>query len=1561
MHRRKQEFQTIRSEGGLLPPDLFRRVLDPKEGLDGTRPEDYGLPQGERLNEVITQSWNRLRKHWAEFRAAAEFLPETEPGTGLTNDRWSLPLLRELGFGLLPTTAGPEIGGRTYAINRFFGPVPIHLVGCGLSLDRRAAGVRGAAAANPHGLVQEFINRSTGHLWAIVSNGLRLRLLRNNQALSRQSFLEFDVEAMFAGELYSDFVLLWLVAHATRFAPREGNKPDTCWLEQWTRLADEQGTRALGELRGGVEKALQILGEGFTSHPKNTALRDGLRTGQVSLADFHGQLLRVVYRLIFLFVAEDRTLDGLPLLHPRDGSEPAMTARERFALHYGTARLREMAAKIKGSRHGDLWRQFQIIVAALSGDANFAVVRQALALPALGSFLWDPSSTLALNAAELANHDFLEALRDLAFTRQGKVLRPVDYENLGAEELGGVYETLLALTPQISADGSRFTFAEFAGNERKTSGAYYTPDSLVQCLLDSALDPIVEEAINGKSGSEAEKAILALKVCDPAVGSGHFLVGAAHRLAIHLARVRAVAHGEGEASALVYQHALRDVIGHCLYGVDVNPMAAELCRVSLWLEAIEPGKPLSFLEHRIQCGNSLLGATPALLAKGVPDGAFNPIEGDNKEICREFKRINKDEHNLQMRLFVATTEPWEQLGNLAVSLANLDSIDDNSLEGIREKQKQYEQTMLSADYLSGRFWADAWCAAFVWKKTREFNYPITEEVFRRIEHNPNAVDPWMRNEIQRLAGQYQFFHWHLAFPDVFRVPPFGVVPENEQADWNGGFDCVLGNPPWERIQVEANQFFASRKPDWIELRRSEREIAIKILEQNDPRLFSEWVEQRRFDLATTAFLKVSGHFPLSTQKNVNSYAVFMELAMELVAVRGRCGLILQSGIATDDIMKPLFQALTSERRLVSFFDFVNLEGLFPGVHRTHPHFCLLTAAGPQRALTAEFSFWNTNPSQLRDSDRRFKLSVEDIALLNPNTRTCPIFRSKRDAELSKAIYRRTPILWRDGPPEQNPWALSIRRIFSMAYDSGDFIPSVALPDTDSNLVRVYEAKLFHQFDHRYGTYDPCTVGLPECRELRDTERLPQTLALPRFWAEAKELSRRLASSLWAREYLLAYRDVTNAANERTCISCILPRQASDDTVRVLLPKIGDAAEFGALIANLNSFILDYAARNCVASTHLSEYLAKQLPIVPPATHASPCPWNGLALPVKAWETPRVLELIYTAWDLEPFARDCGWPGPPFYWDEERRFLLRCELDAAFFHLYLPSEPNGEWRPAEGEIAEELEQLKVGFPTPRDTVTYIMDTFPIVRRRDEEKYDGDYRTKRVILEFYDAIQESMHTGKPYQTRLDPPPADPRCRHPKPKVGILAFGSLIDDAGDELNPRILFRIKAQTPFPVEYGRYSGKTRGGAPTLVPHRSGSPVAAEILVLDNEVTVVEASNMLWRRETRRIGTGEEYSEGTGPNSVLVQSLNDNPCVRTVLFTDFPNTGKITEPTAEQLADCAIHSVKAANDGMDGISYLIDAIKCGIETRLTRAYRDEILRQTNSPTLEEALRTLKSP
>ena len=306
-----------------------------------------------------------------------------------------------------------------------------------------------------------------------------------------------------------------------------------------------------------------------------------------------------------------------------------------------------------------------------------------------------------------------------------------------------------------------------AGHERKTSGSYYTPTSLVECLLDSALNPVLEEA---SKKAEPETAILRLKVVDPACGSGHFLIAAAHRIAKRLASVRT---GDDEPSPEAIRTALRDVIGHCIYGVDMNPMAAELCKVNLWLDALEPGKPLSFLEHRIQVGDSLLGTTPRLLEGSIPDEAFQAIEGDLKEACTKWRKVNKSERKARevgAAKFAFEDYPWLKLGNFAQSLMTLDNLSDNTIEDVRAKARLWEEAVRSSDYLDGKLLADTWCAAFVWKKDSLTDFPITEEVFRRIERNPHAGEQRIRHEVQRLAREYNFFHWHLAFPDVFRVP-----------------------------------------------------------------------------------------------------------------------------------------------------------------------------------------------------------------------------------------------------------------------------------------------------------------------------------------------------------------------------------------------------------------------------------------------------------------------------------------------------------------------------------------------------------------------------------------------------------------------------------------------------------------------------------------------------------------------------------------------------------------------------------------------------------------------
>lgn len=1365
MARRNHDFQTIRSEGGLLPADLLRRVLDPKSRLEGTRPEDYGLPPGDRLNEAITQSWNRLRRHWTEFRKAADTLPEGEAGTGLTNDRWSMPLLRELGFGPVPSAAGPTVSGQAYAIGRFLGPVPLHLVGCGLSLDRRAAGMRGAAAGNPHGLVQDFLNRSPNHLWGIVTNGWRWRVLRDNQALSRQSFLEFDLEAMFSGEVFSDFVLFWLVLHATRLMPRDGGKPESCWLERWTAIAAEQGARALTDLRGGVERALQVLGEGFTSHPKNQALRDALRTGTLSLTEFHGQLLRVVYRLIFLFVAEDRTIDGIALLHPRASNDGHSEARRRYADNYGTARLRALAGQIKGSRHGDLWRQVQVLVGALSGNAAFETTREQLALPALGSFLWSPDSTGTLNSAELSNYDWLEAVRHLAFVRQAAMLRPVDYRNLGAEELGGVYESLLALTPQVSADGARFTFAEFAGSERKTTGAYYTPDSLVQSLLDSALDPVVEHAIADKSATEAERAILALKVCDPAVGSGHFLVGAAHRLARHLARVRAQSRGESEPSPIEYQRALRDVIGHCLYGVDLNPMAAELCRVSLWLEALQPGKPLSFLDHHIRVGNSLLGVTPELIAAGLPDEAFNPIEGDDKKTCAALKRKNKHERESGQIDFgrAMVAEPMPEYESLAARSRGIDAVADDRIEDVLRKAEQFSRLLVSSEYRHQQQIADAWCAAFVWpKNANAIADAVTTDTIRRLEGDGGSLARVQRAELERLAGQYQFFHWHLAFPDVFA---------------RGGFDCVLGNPPWERVKLQEREWFGERRPEIANTpNAAARKRMIDNLKQDDPALYLQFLSDSRKAEGESHMYRNTGSFPLCGRGDINVYTIFAEHMRRLLNEDGRLGCVIPTGIATDDTTKYFFQDVIETRSLASLFDFENRGVFFPNVHSSYK-FCLFTAGRGLRptAASAEFVFFASSVDDLRDLPRRFALSREDIALLNPNTRTCPIFRSRRDAELTKAIYRRVTVLLREGIANENPWGIYYLRLIHLGdhanevTSSGDMLASGKLNSQNHVLLDglvylpVYEAKLINHYDHRFATFLDVSQknalnGL--ARNVTPEEHGRADFSVfPRYWAKKSFFDGLIAKYRYEADWLLGFRDVCRSTDERTCISAVIPRLPAT----VKFPTIGVARSdlIAGLLASLQSFCLDFVARQKIGGVSLSFYIFKQLSIPAPEVFEQSCSWD-LGRTISDWILLRTLELTYTSSDLKGFAEHCGYSGAPFAWDERRRYLLRCELDAALFRIYLTPDESGNWHPREGESASELASLKESFLSPRAAVDYVLESFLIVRRKEEAEY-GEYRTKRVILEIYDAMQEATRTGWRYETLLDPPPADPRVAH------------------------------------------------------------------------------------------------------------------------------------------------------------------------------------------------------
>jgi hypothetical protein len=739
---------------------------------------------------------------------------------------------------------------------------------------------------------------------------------------------------------------------------------------------------------------------------------------------------------------------------------------------------------------------------------------------------------------------------------------------------------------------------------------------------------------------------------------------------------------------------------------------------------------------------------------------------------------------------------------------------------------------------------------------------------------------------------------------------------------------------------------------------------IETLRADNPFLHTEFLDDSRKAEGESHVMRNSGRFPLCGRGDINVYTIFAEGMRTLLSLVGRVGCVLPTGIATDETTKFFFQDLMGKKSLISIFDFEN-QGIFPGVHSSYK-FCLFTASGvgSPAASVADFIFFAHTVEDISDPTRRFSLSVEDVLLLNPNTRTCPIFRSRHDAELTKRIYSVSTVL--NSPSKHDSWNIDFlkkmldftihRSIIGEQRELGNVTMIEKLIDMPTGRCRsIYEAKLIHQFDHRYASYPTVSNEGADTFEVDlELKKDASVFAAGRYWVREEDFKRRIVDRPINFEGILSLRGIARSTDERTLISAIRPLTPAFNSIGNAFVSTPQGALF--LCGCLNSFVADYVTRQKLGGANLDPYVVFQLAVVRPDVAASKCQWSKGTI-YNRWIAERVIELTYTAWDLEPFAMDCGWSGPPFRWVEERRFLLRCELDAAFFHLYLPAEANGDWRPAENETAEERARLKASFPTPRDAVDYVMDTFPIVKRKDEAQWNGDYRTKRVILEIYDAMADAARTGIPYQTRLDPPPADPRCCHPKKKIGILAFGSLVTDPGTELRSRIAMRIKTKSPFSVEYARIS-QTRGGAPTLVPHESGAPVSAEILVLDDDTSVAEATGMLWRRERRREGTGDTYSRGTADNSVLVEEFHDAPCVSTVLYTDFNPTGK-NSYTAAELAKRAIRSVAAAPPGMDGITYLMNMIHSGIETPLTAAYKTEILKQTVTLTLEEALKTAR--
>lgn len=1082
-------------EGNLIAPAMVASI-DRRQAPEQTE-ADYRIRKGLTIREEISTAFRVGQSHFDDFAKLEN--PSIE-----TTQRFVRAFLAET-FGFDDLTSADGVisflaGGR----------VPIVVVPPSEEkLDRRSPTLSTDRSRSPAFALQDYLNDSDNTLWGMVTNGTVIRLMRDNASLTRPAYIEVDLAAIFANEDAASFAVLWLLIHRTRFGIA-GTPVTDCALERWREAGSREGEAARDRLAAQVETALKALGSGFLE--ANPDLAACLKSGEINLTEWFNELLRLVYRLIFLMVAEDRNL-----LHPETAKSDA---RKLYAEGYSLSALRAQCVRATTwDKHHDRYEGIKVVFRALVRG------QVALGLPALGG-LFSADQLPHLETALLHNRAFMEALYRLSWLADKTGMVPVNWRAMETEELGSVYESLLELQPQLGDDSKTLIFASEAaeqkGNQRKTTGSYYTPDSLVQLLLDTTLDPLLQER-EAQAADPAEE-LLKLTVIDPACGSGHFLLAAARRIATRVARHRA----EGVPSVADFRHALREVACRCLYGVDRNPMAVELTKVALWIEALEPGRPLAFFDAQIRCGDSLIGVFDrGMLREGLPDEAYKPLTGDDKELSRRYARINKEQRDRakgQPQLF----EDWSPPEILADRDHTLKAMAQDDLASVEAKVRGFEAIRASDNwqhlktasdlYISANFYMAAFFTSKAASAAGTDVMPLTEHVWQAA--GGQAPAEHLRQGAKLTSEKVNAFHWFIEFPEII--------------ERDGGFDVVIGNPPWERIKLQEQEFFAARSPAIAAApNKAERQKLIDALEAADPesadgRLWWDFIFAKRTAEAASEFARSSGRYPLTGRGDVNTYALFAELFSHLAKRSGRAGVIVPTGIATDSSTSLFFGNLVASRRLAQLIDFENRERLFPAVD-SRMKFCVLSMGPADRA---SFAFFLTNTAQLAQSERRFILTPDEIARINPNTKTAPVFRTRADAELTAKLYSRTPVLIQERSQAEggdiNPWGISFQTMFHMSGDSGYF-RTPAQMEADGwyrdgmdwvleaamgveRRVPLYEAKMIHHFDHRWATYGAGASndeeGARDCTLLE--KQNPDFEPTPRYWVPEDEVILRAA-------------------------------------------------------------------------------------------------------------------------------------------------------------------------------------------------------------------------------------------------------------------------------------------------------------------------------------------------------------------------------------------------------------------------------------------------------------------
>lgn len=1197
-------------------------------------------------------------------------------------------------------------------------------------------------------------------MWGILTNGRHWRLYWQGARSRSEEFVEFDLASLIGvrgldadllaaptGDGEHALRVFYLLFSAHAFLPQAGDAQHRFFhqiaLEEsrhWeSRVSNALGKRVFDEVFPALIVAMVAADPQARVDDRN--YREQVKRSALTL----------LYRLLFVLYAEDRDL--LPV-------------RDRRYDDYSLRRIRHDVADrndrndvFAAGMHRYWQHMCDLFRAIAQGEAT-------IGLPAYNGGLFDEHREPIL--ARIALGDAVVApLLDALSREVGKDerLHWINYRDLSVQQLGSIYERLLEQA--VVADGFGGVRVEPASFARRVTGSYYTHDDLVKLLIAESLGPLVAErharfetrfhellAMGGGVASRRQAleeddpavALLSLKICDPAMGSGHFLVSLVDYLADQaleacasaaaitsrdapdwhyesplLGRIRGIRErilanarkgGWTVAEAqLDDRHIVRRMIlKRVIHGVDKNPMAVELAKLSLWLHTFTVGAPLSFLDHHLRRGDALFGESlgevvadlrrrGGLLAQndltsiGMAVHSLNDIgeltDVDIAEVHQSQRLLEEAQRGLQ---------PLRRLLDFWHALRWLAPLD-------APKKLRGPKHAAVADLLSGRFGGNL----LVLVNDRAHATSMDD-------HEKAEAINALLDECRALSREEGFLHWELAFPTAWR----GL----ETGDPQGGFDLVIGNPPWDKMKLQEVEWFAERRPEIAhQARAADRKRMIARLEKDGDPLWRDYREasERADSMARVA--RASGQYPLLSSGDINLYSLFVERAGRIVRRQGVVGLLTPSGIAGDLGAAKFFRGISTAGRLGALLDFENRADFFPDVDSRFK-FCALVFGGSERRFAnARCAFYLHRVDQLSDPDRIIPLDAADFAAVNPNTGTAPIFRSRRDAEITTRIYRAHPVLVDRSPEFDEPkgvvrtlWPVRYANMFHMTNDSGLFRTSSWLESngcyrvsinlwksSDGDYVPLYEGKMVQTYDHRAASVivNPENLHRPaQPFPASDVQhRDPHWLPEPQFWVALSDVEERARGN-----WFLAFKHVSSPTNVRTMISAICPLAGYGNSLPLLLTGSAEVAAF--VQANLNSICFDFVARQKLQGQNLNLFVVEQLPMIAPGRFDERL-GNGTIADLIRRE---VLHLTYTAHDMAAFARDLGYEGPPFAWDPEDRRHRMARLDALFFRLY---------------------------GLDRDDAAYVLDTFPIVREQDEAAF-GRYRTRDLILAYMNAL-------------------------------------------------------------------------------------------------------------------------------------------------------------------------------------------------------------------------------